>query len=114
MLIETIIIPRKDGTVTDDFHGRKNVFVPGEEGRLVCDINDAPTIARLLATGNFFPAESQEDIEDAASVFPDLGKLDKLDKQGLLEYAKWHGVEVNTRMSVETLRSAIKVAHGSA
>ena len=67
MLIETIIKPRKDGTVTHEQAGVKWTFRPDVAGRMVCDIEDDAVIARLLATGNFFPSD-EADIDAAAAL----------------------------------------------
>jgi hypothetical protein len=135
MLIETIIKPRRDGTVTHEQAGVKWTFMPDVSGRLVCEIEDTAVISRLLATGNFFPSDEndlnaaaallaqEEDYEDENEVIgngapiesntpPLRGKslsdiLNNLDKSGLHEYAKQNAVKVDGRMSVETLRNTI-------
>jgi len=67
MLIETIIKPRKDGTVTHEQAGVKWTFRPDVAGRMVCDIEDTAVISRLLATGNFFPSD-ENDLDAAAAL----------------------------------------------
>ncbi len=61
MLIETIITLRKDGTVKADVCGKKYVFAPDDEGRVVCEVDDEHA-AQLLASGNFCLGQTEEDI----------------------------------------------------
>ena len=121
MLIETIITLRKDGTVKADVCGKKYVFAPDDEGRVVCEVDDEHA-AQFLASGNFFPAELDEDVEqgDWHNMPPPLeGQslseiLNNLDKSGLVEYAKQNGVKVDGRMSIDTLRQTISESMGDA
>lgn len=58
MKLQTSIQPRRDGTVKVTGQDRQPyVFAADDNGDLVCDISDEPTIAFLLATDNFFPAD---------------------------------------------------------
>ena len=124
MLIETLIRLRTDGTVKADVGDVKYVFKPMDDGRVVCEVEDENHIAYLLANGNFFPAELDEDVEqgDWQGVPSPLEGvsladiLNNLDKSGLLEYAKQNSVKVDGRMSVETLRKTIaeSMIHGNA
>lgn len=58
MLLITSIPPRRDGNVVaGSACGRRNfVFAPDAEGQLACDVDDDATVALLLRTENFFPA----------------------------------------------------------
>ena len=65
MKLITSIQPRRNGVVIargDD--GRAWEFKPGEDGELSCDVTDEATVARLLATGSFYPA-SETDLDAA-------------------------------------------------
>lgn len=61
MKLQTSIKPRRDGTVTVLGKDRQTyVFVADDEGLLTGDVSDEPTIAALLATGNFWPADESD------------------------------------------------------
>jgi hypothetical protein len=88
----------------------------------VCEVEDPNHVAYLLSSGNFYPSELDEDVEDGdwQGMPPPIegaaDNLNTLDKPGLHEYAKQHGVKVDGRMSVETLRKTIaeSMTHGNA
>jgi len=55
------IKPRADGTVIVAGYGKTYAFTPTGDGETAADVPDA-LAAKLLATGNFYPA----DMEDSA------------------------------------------------
>ncbi len=61
MNLQTSIAPRRDGTVRVSGLGRHiYVFAPGPDGELTCDVTDEATVAWLLATKNFWPADPED------------------------------------------------------
>lgn len=70
MKLETIIKPRRDGTVLARFGEVLYTFVAGEDGTLACDVTDDAHVAHLLNTGNFYPADP-ESFEEAAALVAD-------------------------------------------
>lgn len=68
MKIETVLKPRRDGTVTvEPDAATRYVFKADEAGRLVCDVSDQGHLHFLLNTGNFIPADP-EDFDAAVAV----------------------------------------------
>lgn len=68
MKLQTSIKPRRDGTVTVLGKDRQiHVFVADDEGLLSADVADEATVAALLATGNFWPAD-ESDAEQALAL----------------------------------------------
>jgi transcriptional/translational regulatory protein YebC/TACO1 len=60
MKLQTSIALRKDGTVTlAGLDGKDYVFKPDESGDVVCDVEDAETLAHALQTENFWPADEE-------------------------------------------------------
>lgn len=58
MKLQTSISPRRDGTLSvTGLDGQKYAFTKGEDGELVGDVADEPTVAHLLSGGMFFPAD---------------------------------------------------------
>lgn len=130
MLIETLIKPRRDGTVTLQTNdGAKYVFAPNKDGHLVCDVTDEQHAGWALSLGNFFPFEGdaeakaglegdEDSDEDQKGEVPpamtaaNLAEmLANLDKSGLLAYAQQNGVAgVDGRMGVDKLREKITEA----
>lgn len=74
MKLETSIKPRADGSVR--FIGLDGILYVGQfdsaSGLLIVDVNHEPTLAWLLRTGNFFPANEAD--HDKAAVLIDLIK----------------------------------------
>lgn len=61
MKLQTSIKPRRDGTVTVFGQDRQTyVFATGPDGELTADVADEATVAHLLATGNFWPADEAD------------------------------------------------------
>lgn len=61
MKLQTSISPRKDGKVNvAGQDGKTYQFAAGEDGELVCDVTDEATVAALLATDNFWPADEAD------------------------------------------------------
>lgn len=61
MKLQTNIPPRRDGTVTVLGQDRQTyVFAADDEGLLSADVADEATVAALLATGNFWPADESD------------------------------------------------------
>lgn len=61
MKLQTSIAPRRDGTVRVSGLDRQTyVFAPGPDGELTCDVTDVSTVAALLATQNFWPADPED------------------------------------------------------
>lgn len=61
MKLQTTIIPRKTGqVVARGVDGAEYVFNPDDQGDLICDVEDQATVAMLLKTGNFHPADPAE------------------------------------------------------
>ncbi len=70
MKLHTSIAPRRDGTVKVTGHDRQTyVFEADADGELSCDVTDEATLAQLLATDAFYPADP-DDAERAASLLP--------------------------------------------
>lgn len=68
MKLQTNIPPRRDGTVTVLGQDRQTyVFAADDEGLLSADVADEATVAALLATGNFWPAD-ESDAEQALAL----------------------------------------------
>lgn len=68
MKLQTSIKPRRDGTVTVIGQDRQAyVFVADDDGLLTGDVADDATVASLLATGNFWPAD-ESDAEQALAL----------------------------------------------
>jgi hypothetical protein len=67
MKLETVIPPRKDGTVNADFGDVRYTFRADASGVLSCEVNDDAHIAALISTGNFYPA-SRADFDAAAKI----------------------------------------------
>ena len=60
MKLQTSIPLRKDGTVTlAGLDGKSYVFKADESGDVVCDVEDAETLAHALQTENFWPADEE-------------------------------------------------------
>jgi len=78
--LQTSIKPRRDGTVSVLGQDRQTyVFVADDEGLLTGDVGDEPTIAALLATGNFWPAD-EADQERALELVKQAQKADEDDE----------------------------------
>ncbi len=61
MKIQTSIKPRLDGTVkVIGQDGQKYEFVADQHGELCCDVTHKKTVAHLVATGNFWPADESD------------------------------------------------------
>jgi hypothetical protein len=60
MKLQTSIAPRLDGTVIVQQDGKRHVFKDGGNGFLTCDVDHEPTVARLLASGNFEPVDDAD------------------------------------------------------
>lgn len=61
MKLQTSIKPRRDGTVTVLGQDRQTyVFAAGPDGELTAEVADQATVAHLLATGNFWPADEAD------------------------------------------------------
>lgn len=69
MKLGTSIKPRRDGTLTVEALGGgvKYDFAPGPDGDMVGDVKDERTVAHLLNTGNFYPA-NEKDIPKAQAI----------------------------------------------
>ena len=68
MKLQTNIPPRRDGTVTVLGQDRQTyVFAADDEGLLSADVADEATVAALLATGHFWPADA-DDAEQALAL----------------------------------------------
>lgn len=77
MKLQTSIKPRRDGTVTVLGKDRQTyVFVAGPDGELTADVADEATVAHLLATGNFWPAD-EADQEQALELVKQAQKTDE-------------------------------------
>lgn len=82
MKLLTTIQPRRDGTVIVEGpapkglgrQAKKYVFSPDDDGVLVCDIDDEPTLLMLLASGNFEPVD-ESDLDAAESLL--AGSVDR-------------------------------------
>lgn len=61
MKLHTSIPPRRDGTVKVTGQDRQTyVFEADADGELSCDVADEATLAWMLATGNFYPANPDD------------------------------------------------------
>lgn len=61
MLLQTSIKPRRDGAViVTGLDGARLVFAPNAEGELECAVDHDPTVAHLIATQNFYPANEAD------------------------------------------------------
>jgi hypothetical protein len=59
--LQTNIPPRRDGTVAVLGQDRQTyVFAADDEGLLSADVADEATVAALLATGHFWPADADD------------------------------------------------------
>lgn len=68
MKLQTSIPPRRDGTVKVLGKDRQTyVFVAGEDGELTGEVTDDATVAFLLESQNFWPADP-EDAERALNL----------------------------------------------
>lgn len=80
MKLQTSIKPRRDGTVTVLGQDRQTyVFAAGPDGELTADVADEATVAHLLATGNFWPAD-EADQEQALELVKQAQKADEADE----------------------------------
>jgi len=78
--LQTSIKPRRDGTVTVLGQDRQTyVFAAGPDGELTADVADESTVAHLLATGNFWPAD-EADQEQALELVKQAQKADEADE----------------------------------
>lgn len=61
MKLQTSIPPRRDGTVKANGQDRQTyVFVADDSGDLTCDVTDEATVAQLLDSKMFWPADPAE------------------------------------------------------
>lgn len=62
MLLITTILPRRDGVVIakSPDGARSFTFKKGDDGQLVCDVDDDATVAALLRTEHFYPADDAD------------------------------------------------------
>lgn len=61
MKLQTSIPPRRDGTVKVNGQDRQTyVFVADDSGDLTCDVFDEATVAKLLDSKMFWPADPAE------------------------------------------------------
>lgn len=67
MKLETVVVPRADGTVIARIGDRQYVFKNDEHGVLSCDVADEGDVKFLLDSGNFLPA-AEEDFGDALRI----------------------------------------------
>jgi hypothetical protein len=81
MKLQTTILPRKSGQViARGADGAQYVFEPDESGDLVCDVQDQATVAMLIKTGNFHPADPAEyetGIAVAQQFYPEVAEIDE-------------------------------------
>lgn len=116
MKLQTSIPPRRDGTVKVQGQDRQTyVFAAGPDGELACDVEDEATIAHLLATDQFYPA-NPEDADRALELVQsasrdgdeDEGGAGDLDDDDELEDAGNGGLplEANTPPQVSPDRAA--------
>lgn len=97
MLLQTEILPRKDGAVLAQACGSTYKFVADKNGDLVCDVASDSAVAALLATGNFFPSD-ESDIQNALDLMPKGDGDDDKTDDGLLPVdANAPPVEANTQ-----------------
>ena len=80
MKLQTSIKPRRDGTVSVLGQDRQTyVFAAGPDGELTADVADEATVAHLLATGNFWPAD-EADQEQALELVKQAQKADEAEE----------------------------------
>jgi hypothetical protein len=61
MRLQTAIQPRRDGTVrVSGEAGQTFIFSADQDGDLTCDVDCEATVARLLAGGQFYPANPED------------------------------------------------------
>lgn len=76
MKLQTSIKPRRDGTLTVTAKdGQRFAFAAGPDGELVGDVTDEATVAHLLATGLYWPA-NPEDFDGALKLSEAIEKAD--------------------------------------
>lgn len=117
MRVETIVQPRRDGTVClTTPTGATYRFAPDEDGRLIAEV-DAEHVGWMLALGDFFPADDDDSVvPGGVGVPPPMSAetlselLANLDKSGLIEYARQNDIAVDGRTSVGALRAKIAEA----
>ncbi|MEY4073543.1 MAG: hypothetical protein RJA29_900 [Pseudomonadota bacterium] len=96
MKLQTNIPPRRDGTVTVLGQDRQTyVFAADDEGLLSADVADEATVAALLATGHFWPADA-DDAEQALALVKQAQGDDEDDEDDEDEPEGGLPVEANT------------------
>ena len=61
MLLQTSIKPRREGVViVTGLDGSRLAFEPNAAGELECAVDHEPTVAHLIATQNFYPADEAD------------------------------------------------------
>ena len=96
MKLQTNIPPRRDGTVTVLGQDRQTyVFAAYDEGLLSADVADEATVAALLATGHFWPADA-DDAEQALALVKQAQGDDEDDEDDEDEPEGGLPVEANT------------------
>lgn len=76
MKLQTSIPARRDGTVRHTGQDRQTyVFAPGSDGELTCDVIDEEEVAKLLATGMFWPA-NPDDFDSALRLTKPASNVD--------------------------------------
>ena len=96
MKLQTNIPPRRDGTVTVLSQDRQTyVFAADDEGLLSADVADEETVAALLATGHFWPADA-DDAEQALALVKQAQGDDEDDEDDEDEPEGGLPVEANT------------------
>ena len=96
MKLQTNIPPRRDGTVTVLGQDRQTyVFAADDEGLLSADVADEATVAALLATGHFWPADA-DDAEQALALVKQAQGDDEDDEDDEDEPEDALPVEANT------------------
>jgi len=94
--LQTNIPPRRDGTVTVLGQDRQTyVFAADDEGLLSADVADEATVAALLATGHFWPADA-DDAEQALALVKQAQGDDEDDEDDEDEPEDALPVEANT------------------
>lgn len=74
MKLHTSIQPRRDGTVNvKGLDGQPYAFTRDDDGELACEIEHEPTLAFLLASENFYPANAEDHGRAVAIVAPEAG-----------------------------------------
>jgi len=70
MKLQTSVPPRRDGTLTVTAKdGRRYAFSVGEDGLMVGDVLDDATVAQLLDSGLYWPA-NDTDFDEALRLSP--------------------------------------------